>query len=140
MASAVDSSGSTAAACRTARFRGHTHNSDGFSFAEGRDPLCNLSSGLGRSFGRLRARRSGPDADGALSVSLSRIQPSHLLRAYFFCAFESQNEGSLATHSPAGMLNSGRTAKILASGPAADSFASASVRVFAAVTTNRNPS
>jgi hypothetical protein len=48
------------------------------------------------------------------------IVADKLLRAYFFCAFESQNEGSLATHSAAGMLNSGRTAKILASGPAAD--------------------
>ena len=67
-------------------------------------------------------------------------QASRSLRAYFFCAFECQNEGSLATHSAAGMLNSGRTAKILASGPAADSFAFASVRVSAAVTTNRTPS
>lgn len=107
-------------------------------FPRARNYLCNLSSGLRHSFGRLRARRFGPDADGA--VSLSRIQPSRLLRAYFFCAFESQSEGSLATHSAAGMLNSGRTAKILASGPAADSVASASVRVFAAVTTNRTPS
>ena len=63
-----------------------------------------------------------------------------LVPAYFFCAFELQNEGSLATHSGAGMLKSGRTAKILASGPAADSFTSASVRVFAAVKTNRRPS
>jgi hypothetical protein len=30
-------------------------------------------------------------------------QASRLLRAYFFCAFECQNEGSLATHSAAGM-------------------------------------
>jgi len=65
--------------------------------------------------------------------------PSRLLRAYLFCAAESQNEGSRATHSAAGMLNSGRTAKILASGPPADSFPSASARVFAAVTTNRTP-
>ena len=65
---------------------------------------------------------------------------SRLLCAYFFCAFECQNEGSLAAHSAAGMLNSGRTAKILPCGPAAESFASASVRVFAPVTTNRTPS
>jgi len=49
----------------------------------------------------------------------------------FFCAFERQNERSLATHPAVSMLKSGRTAKILASGPAAESFASASVRVFA---------
>jgi hypothetical protein len=45
---------------------GHTHNID-FSFPEGREYLCNLSSGLRRRFGWLRARRSGPDADGAVS-------------------------------------------------------------------------
>jgi hypothetical protein len=105
--------------------------------------LC-LIGGTISLLGDLAANWERPIAMGAVLPADQHEdvieQASRLLRAYFFCAFESQNEGSLATHSAAGMLNSGRTAKILASGPAADRFASASVRVFAAVTMKRTPS
>jgi hypothetical protein len=76
---------------------------------------------------------AGPHAGDA--ILLSEFEPSRLLRAHFFPSFRSQKEGSFATHCAAGMLNSGRTAKILSSGPT-----SAWLLVFAAVTTNRKPS